>query len=60
MVDGLLNILLTIQVKGASSSSDKALGLNEHGFSPGTPHAGLNRWTLNAISFADDDDFLPF
>jgi len=60
MFDNLLNVLLTIQVKGASSSSDKALGLNEHGFSPGTLHAGFNRWTLNSISFANDDDFLPF
>jgi hypothetical protein len=49
---------LTLRVKRTGGCSDKALGLDEHGLGAGTPYAGFNGGSLDAVSLADDDDFL--
>jgi hypothetical protein len=56
----LFNTLLTIQVKGTGRCSDKTVSFNKYWFSPGTLHTRLNGWSLNSISFTNDDDFFPF
>jgi hypothetical protein len=60
LFDKSFDILLTFQVKRTSRCSDKALSLNQHWFSPSTPHAGFNGWTLYSIPFTNNDNPLPF
>jgi len=58
LLNNSFNALLTLQVKGTSSRSDKALGLNQQWLSPSTLHTCRNGLALYPISFAEDNDLL--
>jgi hypothetical protein len=51
---------LTFQVKGASRSSDKALGLNQQRLSSRTPDTGGNGRALNPVPLTQDDHLFSF
>jgi hypothetical protein len=58
LLNNSFNTLLTLQVKGTGSCSDKALGLNQQWLGPGTLHTCRNGLALYPISFAEDNDLL--
>jgi hypothetical protein len=53
-----LDVFLTFQVKGASGSSNEAVGCLQHHFGASTPGAHGNRTALYAVTFSQRNDFL--
>lgn len=60
LVHGLLDTLLTVQVKGTSCRSHKALGLSQHGFSTCAFDTGFDGWALHPVSLSDDYGLFSF
>jgi hypothetical protein len=58
LLNGFLNVFLTIQIKGTSRRSNETLGLNQYSLSTSTLNASLNRRTLNTVPLPYDNDFL--
>ncbi len=60
LLDRFLDVLLTLQVKGACCGSDEALCLNQHRFRSRALDTGCDGRTLHSISFSNDHNLFPF
>jgi hypothetical protein len=58
LFNNLFDTFLTLQVKGTSGCSHKALGLNQQWLSPSAFHTCRNGLTLYSITLTKDDDLL--
>jgi hypothetical protein len=60
LVNYLLDVFLTLRVKGTGGGSDEALSLHQQRFGTSTLDTFGNRWSLYSITLADDNDPFPF